>query len=56
MIPRTIEEILLANFTLEEILELNDISEEEVVNLLYDNGWLNEPENVLREFELDEEE
>lgn len=56
VIPRTIEEILLANFSLEELLELNDISEEEVIELLYAQGWLNEPENLIREFELDEDE
>lgn len=55
MIPRTIEEILLSNFSLEELLELNDISEEEVIELLYDQGWLSEPENLIREFEIDED-
>lgn len=51
MVPRNIEEILLANFTLEELLELNDITEEEVVELLHKQGWLSEPENLIREFE-----
>lgn len=56
MIPKTIEEILLSNFSLDELLEMNDISEEEVINLLYDNGWLAEPENLIREFEFKDDE
>ena len=56
MIPRSIEEILLANFSLEEILELNDISEEEVIEILYENGWLTEPENIIRAFDENGEE
>lgn len=56
MVPRNIEEILLANFSLEELLELNDITEEEVIELLYENGMLHEPEQLIRDFEIEDEE
>lgn len=54
MINKPLEEILLANFTLEELLELNDISEEEVIEMLFDAGLISEPESLIREFEVDD--
>ncbi len=54
MIKKSLEEILLANFTLEELLEYNDISEEEVIEILFDMGLINEPESLIREFEVDD--
>lgn len=55
MVNRALEEILLTNFTLEELLELNDLTEEDVIVLLFENGLINEPENLIRDFENDED-
>lgn len=40
-------EFLLEQFTLEEILELNDITEAEVLEMLFEKGLLTEPERVF---------
>lgn len=53
MINKPLEEVLLANFTLEEILELNDITEEDVITMLFNAGLISEPESLIREFEVD---
>lgn len=50
---RNIEDLLLVGFSLEELMEMNDITEEQVVVLLYEAGLIYEPENVIREFETD---
>lgn len=55
MVNRALEEILLANFSLDEILELNDLTEEDVIALLFENGLVKEPENLIREFENEDD-
>ena len=52
---KTLEEILLCNFSLEELLELNDISEEEVIEVLFSLGMISEPEQIIRDFEVDKD-
>ena len=42
-------EFLLEQFTLEELLEMNDITELEVLEILYHEGFLTEPERVFPE-------
>lgn len=53
---KALEDILLCNFTLEELLELNDITEEDVIRLLYEQGLIGEPEQLIRQFEIGDEE
>lgn len=40
------EEILL-DFTLEEILEMNSLSEEDVLSILLEQGMINQPERYF---------
>ena len=42
-------EALLEQFGFDDILEMNDLTEYEVLNLLYRNGYLQEPRNFLKE-------
>jgi hypothetical protein len=44
-------EFLLEQFSLEEILEMNNLSTTEVLTILFEEGLLSEPERV---FERDE--
>jgi hypothetical protein len=41
-------EFLLEQFTLEEILEINDLTEREVLLILFREGLLVEPERVFK--------
>lgn len=45
---------LLSLFTLEEILEMNDLSEEEVLLILLEGGMIGEPERVLQAYEVEQ--
>lgn len=40
-------EEILRDFSLEEILEMNDLTEEEVLSVLIDRGLVNEPERYF---------
>lgn len=42
---------LLSMFTLDEILEMNDITETEVLKILLEGGCIGEPERVLQAYE-----
>ena len=43
-------EELLASFTLDEILEMNNLSDEDVLKILIREGQIGEPEHVIEEF------
>lgn len=47
-------EALLEQFGFDEILEMNDLTEYEVLGLLYRNGYLLQPRNFLEENEYEE--
>jgi hypothetical protein len=40
-------DMIFENYTLEEILEMNDLTEQDVVYLLFMDGQINEPESYL---------
>lgn len=44
-------EFLLEQFTLEELLEMNDLTEIEVLKVLFTEGLLVQPERVLQQEE-----
>lgn len=44
-------EELLSLHTLEELFEMNDLSEEDVLRILLEGGYLGEPERVLQAYE-----
>ena len=44
-------EFLLEQFTLEEILEMNDLTQIEILNILFDEGLLFQPERVFERLE-----
>lgn len=46
-------EFLLSQFSLDEILEMNDLTDEEVLLHLLQNGLIGEPEHVLKVYEED---
>lgn len=46
-----LSERLLQDFTLAEIMEMNDLSEEDVLVLLIDGGLIGEPERIVAEIE-----
>lgn len=46
-------EALLSKFTLEEILEMNDIEEEESLLILLERGMISQPEHIIQEFEAE---
>lgn len=46
---------LLSQFTLEEILEMNDIEETESLLILLERGLISQPEHILRQYELEVE-
>lgn len=47
-------EELLSLHTLEELFEMNDISEEDVLRILLEGGHIGEPERVLQAFEIEQ--
>lgn len=49
-------EELLRSFTLEELLEMNDLTEEFVVEYLIAGGQIAEPERIIARFEGESEE
>lgn len=44
-------EELLGLFTFEDLLELNDLSEEDVLRVLLEGGYIGEPERILQAYE-----
>lgn len=40
-------EFIFENYTLSEILEMNDLTEQEVIFLLYMEGHINEPQSYF---------
>jgi hypothetical protein len=44
-------DFLLAQFDLQELLEMNDLTDEEVLQMLIDGGKIGEPQRVLSEWE-----
>jgi beta-N-acetylglucosaminidase len=42
-------EFLLEQFTFEEVLEMNDISESEILKLLFHEGLLHQPERMFED-------
>lgn len=44
-------EALLMSFTMTEILELNDLTEEDVLTILIEGGHIGEPERIVAAFE-----
>jgi hypothetical protein len=40
-------EEILKDFKLEEVLEMNDLTEEDVLEILLENGLINEPERYF---------
>lgn len=44
-------ERLLKDFTLEEIMEYNDLTEEDVLTVLVEGGYIGEPERIVAEVE-----
>ena len=40
-------EMIFENYTLDEILEMNDLSEQEAIYLLFTEGHISEPEAFL---------
>lgn len=40
-------ELIFENYTLEEILEMNDLTDREAIYLLYMGGHINEPESYF---------
>lgn len=55
MIEVTLAEVLLKDFTLSEILEMNNLTEEDVLQILVEGGLIDQPERVVAEFEAEEE-
>jgi hypothetical protein len=51
MLQKTLAEVLLQSFDLSEILEMNDLTEEEVLSLLIDNGLISEPSRIVDDYE-----
>jgi hypothetical protein len=51
---RTLAETLLASFDLLEIMEMNDLTEELVLEILIEGGMIDQPERIVREFEVSE--
>lgn len=47
-------EFLLSQFDLEELLEMNDLSPEEVLLFLFEGGLIAEPEHIIERFEATE--
>lgn len=47
----SLAEELLAQFTLEEILEMNNIDEDESLLILLERGMISQPEHIIQEFE-----
>jgi hypothetical protein len=44
-------DFLLSQFELLELLEMNDLTDEEVLQMLIDGGKIGEPQRVLSEWE-----
>lgn len=44
---------LLSQFTLEEILEMNNIEEAESLLILLERGLISQPEHILQQYELE---
>jgi hypothetical protein len=44
-------DFLLTQFDLQELLEMNDLTDEEVLQMLIDGGKIGEPQRVLSEWE-----
>lgn len=44
-------DFLLSQFTLDELLEMNDLTELEVLQRLIEDGMIGEPEHVIEEFQ-----
>ncbi len=44
-------DVLLSQFSFSELLELNDLTEEEVLRYLIDGGMIGEPQRLISEFE-----
>lgn len=55
--PRTRElaEFLLEIYTLPQILEMNELTEEDALSLLLEHGYLSEPQTVIQEYEIEED-
>lgn len=56
MYGKTLAEALLEMFSLPELLELNDITEEDVLELLIREGRMSQPEHIVLEYEEESEE
>lgn len=54
MLTKTLAEVLLQSFDLLEIMEMNDLTEEEVLDILIEGGYIDQPERIVREFEVSE--
>lgn len=48
-------EALLSDFDFLEILELNDLSDQEVLEILIRGGYISQPENYISQIEDDDE-
>lgn len=48
---RALAKFILENMSLEELLEHNDISEDDLVVWLLENGLLYEPQSIIQQYE-----
>lgn len=55
-VPRGLAEILLEDFSLEELLEMNNLTHEELIAHLLETGFLSEPHGYIEDYETNEEE
>lgn len=51
---KSLAETLLEDFSLVELLEMNDLTEEEVLELLIEGGLIGQPERIVEQFEVEE--
>lgn len=48
-------EILLADFSFSDLLEMNDLTEEDVLDFLLEHGMLSEPQRLFQEYDEDDD-
>lgn len=51
MLLKSLSEILLQSFELSELLEMNDLTEEEVLDVLIKEGLISEPSRIVDDYE-----